>query len=529
MRRLSRRDFLRLTAGAAVGIELNRLLAETAAAAPSVPSVTPAAGASGWPLAAVSQGTSSDSGEAILKVALDAVGGLGRFVKAGQVVTIKPNATWAYPPKTASSTDPDLLHALIMMVHEAGAKQIYVVDRLTIFDKQSSLQISGIGKALEGLPIETVFYDGYSAPDEVCTTIDLAKAKTPDFQKLNFLKAAVESDVRINLALAKSHLVVPATLCMKHMMGFMQTPNQLHSQLYQGIVDINTASAIQATLHILEAIQVRLPFGNARQAGGDETEITNPHIVKRVNQIVVGTDPVLIDSYAFVNYFNMEPKQLQYLQLAGEQGLGETDVKQAAADGRLRTFSATLGLATATPSPTATRAPAATPGRSAAGARASALTPAPTSTPLPTPTDDPGLAQPAAQEVASASQVPDVLDPDRFLSGALIPAAAVVGGAGVVTGRRLRRNERGSANTEQGAGPVRRAAAQPVPSDDPADLPSGAQPPCGEASDDPPSETEADAKREEGASRPEEGPSGALPEAEAHPAAGTGEEHTALE
>jgi uncharacterized protein (DUF362 family) len=486
MRRLSRRDFLRLTAGAAVGIELNRLLAEPAAAA-SAPLATPSAGASGWPLAAVSQGTSSDAGEAILKVALDAVGGLGRFVKAGQVVTIKPNATWAYPPKTASSTDPDLLRALIMMVHEAGAKQIYVVDRLTIFDKQSSLQISGIGKALEGLPIETVFYDGYTAPDDACTTIDLARAQTPDFQKLNFLKAAVESDVRINLALAKSHLVVPATLCMKHMMGFMQTPNQLHSQLYQGIVDINTVSAIQATLHILEAIQVRLPFGAARQAGGDETEITNPHIVKRINQMVVGTDPVLIDSYAFVTYFGMEPKQLEYLQLAGEQGLGETDVKQALADGRLRTLSTTLALATAVPSPTATRAPTATPVRSAAAARAAALTPAPTSTPLPTPTYDPGLAQPAAQEAAGASQVPDVLDPDRFLSGALLPAAAVVGGAGAVAGRRLRRKEKRLGNSTNDPQPL-----------------------------------------EEQAVGRELGPSSALAEAAAHEDAGAGEEPAAL-
>jgi hypothetical protein len=42
-------------------------------------------------------------------------------------------------------------------------------------------------------------------------------------------------------------------------------------------------------------------------------------------------------------------------------------------------------------------------------------------------------------------RTPDAINPNRFLSGALIPAAAVVTGAGLVVGRRLRRKEAGAA------------------------------------------------------------------------------------
>ena len=161
----------------------------------------------------------------------------------------------------------------------------------------------------------------------------------PDFRKLTVLKAAVEADVRINMAVAKCHLVTKYTLCLKHMMGFMQQPNALHVQLEQGIADLNTPSPIQAHLHILEAIRVRLPEGAARQAGGDDNEITNPRRVKRLNQIVVGTDPALIDAYGCINYFAIKPQELTHVKFAAESGVGEIDVAKATAEGRLRVSS----------------------------------------------------------------------------------------------------------------------------------------------------------------------------------------------
>jgi len=52
--------------------------------------------------------------------------------QAGADGSDQANATWAYPPHTASSTDPDLLRALIQMVADAGAKRIIVMDHCAI-------------------------------------------------------------------------------------------------------------------------------------------------------------------------------------------------------------------------------------------------------------------------------------------------------------------------------------------------------------------------------------------------------------
>jgi uncharacterized protein (DUF362 family) len=436
MRKITRRQFLVHAAGLTAACEMGRRLSRPTAAN---------AAAEAWPAVAVAAGTNAHSATLILQTALDGVGGIGRFVKPGQTVAIKPNATWAYPPGTASSTDPEVLRALIQMVRDAGAKRIIVIDRSTLWTTAEALQVSGLGKIVDQMGVEKVFPEGYLAPAQICTMVEFPKAKVPDFRKMAMLKAAVEADVRINMAVAKSHLVTKYTLCLKHMMGFMQQPNALHVQLEQGIADLNTESAIQAHLHILEAIRVRLPVGAARQAGGDDNELTNPRRVKRMNQIVVGADPVLIDAYGCINYFAIKPQELTHVKFAAELGVGEIDVEKATAAGRLQVIAVGQPTRTPTPTvaPTATDAPTPTITTTPTQGPTPTPTRVPTKTPLPTPEPFPTHAPPPVGAVNAAragATLGNIANPAPFLSAALIPAAAVVAGAGIVVRQRLDRH-----------------------------------------------------------------------------------------
>jgi uncharacterized protein (DUF362 family) len=419
MPRITRRQFLTHAAGAAAGLELARgLIAPAALAHADV-----------LPTVAVAKGNNNDTAEVLLRTALDGLGGIGRFVKPGQVVAIKPNATWEYRPRTASNTDPDMLRVLIQTVRDAGAKRIIVMDR-PIWGRMS-VEISGIGKVCDEMRVEKVLPEGMVAPDSICTTIEFPHGKAISKLKLGVLQAAVEADVRINMAVAKSHLITKYTGCLKHMMGFLQYPNGLHVYFEQGIPDINTESSIQAHLHILDAIRVRL----RGQAGGDDDEITRPDLIKRPNQVLVGTDPVLIDSYSLINFFGRKPTEVTHVACAIKDGLGESDVEKATAAGRLRVFQ--TGQPTRTPTATATLSP--TPTTSPTPTR-----PGPTATPtlVPTPTPLPtaeaiATHEPPVKKPASAG--PAVADPAPFLRGALIPAAAVVLGAGAVVRNHLGR------------------------------------------------------------------------------------------
>jgi len=119
-------------------------------------------------------------------------------------------------------------------------------------------------------------------------------------------------------------------------MGFLQQPGLLHTNLEQGIADISTPSAVQAQLHILEAIRVRIPHGMYPTCAGPETDITDPQVVSRRNTVIAGIDPVLIDAYGCINFFDIQPQELTHLLRAHESGCGDLDVDAALADNRIR-------------------------------------------------------------------------------------------------------------------------------------------------------------------------------------------------
>ncbi len=397
-----------------------------------------------FPSVSVAEGTGEDTPAQILQTALAGLGGMERFVKPGQTVAIKPNATWAYPPKTASSTDPDFLTAVIQAIQDAGAGRIIVMDHCSIEPgAEPAVRISGIGQVVKNMGVEGLFPDRYDAPKSTYMKIDLPRGRAN--QSIGVIKAAMEADVRINLAVAKSHNVTKLTMCLKHMMGFLEKPGSLHTSLEQGIADLSTPSAVQAQLHILEAIRVRNPHGNYQVCAGPETDITHPEIVVRHNMVIAGIDPVLIDAYGCIHLFDRQPQELTHLLRAYESGCGDMDVETALADGRIRRFKVGVPI----------------PDNPAVAGATMAVT----SQPLgPKPTAIyPSASEPGGQSVASSvagetscSPAGQVITPSPLLNTALIPVAAILTGIGLAILNRMRRKlpkdhlETGNRQTSQG-------------------------------------------------------------------------------
>jgi hypothetical protein len=326
---------------------------------------------------------------------------------------------------------------------------VLVVDHCSIDPGTAeALRINGIGKVVDEMGVEKVFPDRFNAARDVYTRIDIPDGK--DFKKIGVIKAAIEADVRINLALAKSHNVTKMSMCLKHMMGLMEVPQNLHTSIEQGIADINQPSPMQAQLHILEAIRVRWPYPNGqRVCAGPETDLTYPNVIKRMNTVVAGVDPVLVDAYGCINFFEYRPEELTHLLRAYESGVGQIDVEQAVQDGRLRIFKAGLPIPTAAPTAVPTQpSTAAQPAQAQPTAAQPTLnvtqTPLPTATPLP-PGQAAGPIAPAAG-AAGAECTAEVVSPNNFLSGALIPAAIVILGAGMAVAKRLVNDEKGESD-----------------------------------------------------------------------------------
>ncbi len=125
----------------------------------------------------------------------------------------------------------------------------------------------------------------------------------------------IESDKIINVPIAKHHSLCRLTLGMKNWLGATSgARNQFHQSLDKAVVDL--AAFFKPRLTVLDAY--RILVRNGPQGG----RVTDTELRKMV---IAGTDPVAVDAMG-ASLFAVEPRELPYLGLARERGLGEFDL-----------------------------------------------------------------------------------------------------------------------------------------------------------------------------------------------------------
>ncbi len=134
---MKRRDFLKtsVVAGAALSIDFTGLqaaLSSNTMAVEQAPEMVAVMG--GEP-------------EVMLDKALETLGGIGKYIKKGQKVVIKPNIGWDRTPELAGNTNPGLIKALVKKCLEAGAEKVTVFDH-TCDNWQKCYESSGIAAAV---------------------------------------------------------------------------------------------------------------------------------------------------------------------------------------------------------------------------------------------------------------------------------------------------------------------------------------------------------------------------------------------
>jgi len=298
MAQLTRRSFLgrSAVATAALATPLPRVLA----AAEQLPAIVDVHGAD------VAQ---------MVDAALSALGGIGRFMKPGAVVAIKPNVAFASPREWATATNPDVVVALARACLKAGAKKVQVIE-YPVHDGSKTLVTSGLGAALKGLPEVEIKLLGDDRDFVRATVRDGLVLKTVDVAKL-----AVEADLLISVPVAKSHSATGVSFGMKNSMGLIRDRKLFHVavDIHQALVDL--VRVIRPQLTVLDATRALLT-GGPRGPG----ETIEP------GRIIAGSSMVSVDAYGLtVGRFNGRdnaPADIKHIALAGKAGLGEIDLNK---------------------------------------------------------------------------------------------------------------------------------------------------------------------------------------------------------
>jgi len=244
---------------------------------------------------------------ALVRTAVLHLGGMERFITRGDVVVVKPNASWDRTPEQAANTNPDVVGEVVRLCREAGAGVVIVTD-VSINEPRRCFERSGIAAAARAAGAEVVL------PEERrFREVDLRGAVLGPWPVLDPFLAA---DKVINIPVAKHHSLTGATLGMKNWYGILGGPrHRLHQRIHESLVDL--ADFMRPTLTIIDGWRVLLRNG---PSGGSLADVVDG------NTIVAGTDPVAVDAWAARNWWGWEAAGLRYLELAAARGLGALDL-----------------------------------------------------------------------------------------------------------------------------------------------------------------------------------------------------------
>ena len=291
---MTRRNFLKTAAaGMALGLAANPALAQ---------------GKEDYDLFVV-----SGDPAAATKKALEAFGGISRFVKKGARVVLKPNMSFPSPPERGSNTHPLVVLTVAQACIDAGARQVMVMD-YTLGKAEVCLDRSGIRDVCKGL--KNVYVVGVSER-KFFREVKVPKGKILD--RVEVLKEVLESEVLISLPVAKSHSATGVSMGLKGLMGLIWDRQIFHtSNINECIADL--ATVIRPQLTILDATRALVSGGPA-----------GPGEVAKPNLVVVGLDPVAVDAFgvSVAPWYgqNFKGKQVEHLAVAHQRGLGKIEIE----------------------------------------------------------------------------------------------------------------------------------------------------------------------------------------------------------
>jgi uncharacterized protein (DUF362 family) len=252
---------------------------------------------------------------AMTRSAVDALGGMSKFVKPGNKVVVKPNMSFGRIPEDAANTHPAVVAEVCKMCVEAGASRISVLDYV-LHDPQECLKMSKIPEYCQNID------------KTVVSTIQgrrrFREVKVPLGRMVKSMEVETEvldSDVLIAVPVAKSHAAAGVSLSMKGMMGLIYDRHSFHTrhELHQAIADMVTV--IRPKLVVVDGTRIMTTGG----PGG-------PGKVIPGNLVIASSDMVAADAQmvALGTWFDkkFQPDQVRHIKLAAEQGLGQIDLSK---------------------------------------------------------------------------------------------------------------------------------------------------------------------------------------------------------
>jgi uncharacterized protein (DUF362 family) len=221
------------------------------------------------------------------------------LIHPGTKVYIKPNLVDTKPASFGSTTHPEIVEGIIKYLLSEGKNNISIFESSSIgYKTKDAIKTCGYGTLCKKYDVPFIDLDR-----EPAIKVD------SEGMDLNIFQKAANADFIINVPVMKGHCQTDITCCLKNLKGLIPNSekSRFHSMgLHKPIAAL--ASRIRPAVHIVDAICGDPTF----ELGGNPVES---------NRIMLGYDPVLIDSYC-AELLGYRPDEIGYLKYAKEYGVG---------------------------------------------------------------------------------------------------------------------------------------------------------------------------------------------------------------
>jgi uncharacterized protein (DUF362 family) len=253
--------------------------------------------------------------EQMYKKAIEAMGGMSKFVKKGFKVVVKPNIGWDKTPEMAANTNPQLIAAIVRDCYAAGASEVTVFDH-TCDEWQACYKNSGIEDAAKEAGAKMAF----AHDEKYFKSVSLPLAKRMKEAKIH--ESILDCDAWINVPILKTHGGARMTISMKNFMGIVWDRRYMHANdLQQCIADCSTYDKMPV-LNIVDAYRIMSQNGPKGKSIND---------VQTPKALFASTDIVAADTAAvkfFAQFKEMSLEEVSHIGIAENMNIGTSDLSK---------------------------------------------------------------------------------------------------------------------------------------------------------------------------------------------------------
>jgi len=252
---------------------------------------------------------------ALVREAIDLLGGIQTFVKPGATVLIKPNQTVFYSAEEGCTTDPLVVGALIRLVKEAGAARVQVAESSGgFFSSLECMKVTGMAAVAEREGAELVDLGSDDTPNRI---VQIPEGRF--IKEVPLPVPLIDADVIIDVPKAKNHHMEPISGALKNWVGVVNQNWRNHNH--------GDEDHIPRFMDIMMVSRPALCVVDALIAGEGDGPIADlPHWM---GCILASPDPVATD-VAICMLMGHDWRKLNFAKEAEIRGLGVREPVQFA-------------------------------------------------------------------------------------------------------------------------------------------------------------------------------------------------------